>query len=75
MRRNRIYDIEIKLFILHIDDLVATAAALAFCDIEDSGRGEEGSQLVVSIVARIKVRLLLLQECTDISEERPTVVS
>ena len=63
------------LFILHVDDLVPTAAALTFCDIEHTGRGEEGSQLVVSVVARIEVRLLLLQECTDIPEERPTIVS
>jgi hypothetical protein len=64
-----------ELLIFYIDDLVATAAALAFCDIEHTRRGEEGSQLVIAVVARIEVRLLFLQECTDISEESPTVVS
>ncbi len=55
-----IYLVKDKLLILHIDDLVPIATTLAFCDIEYSRRGEEGSELVVSVVARIEVRLLLL---------------
>ncbi len=64
-----------ELLILYIDDLVATTSSLSFHDIEHSGRGKERSELVVSVVARIEVRLLLLQECSDISEECPTIVS
>ena len=49
------------LLISHIQYLVPTTPSLSFHNIEYSGRGEEGSQLVESIVARIEVGLFLLQ--------------
>ena len=62
------------LFISYIDKLVPTFSVISLGDLESLCRSEEGSELVVPVVARIEVRLLLLDESADISEKCPSII-
>ena len=63
-----------RLLTPHIDELVPALPVIALDDLEELSRSEEGSELIVPVVSWIEVRLLLLEESSDIPEKCPSII-
>ena len=63
-----------NIFISHIYQLIPTLSIISLDDLEELSRSEEGSELIVPVVSWIEVRLLLLEESSDIPEKCPSII-